>query len=316
MKKSFIKVLGVTVTAVLFTSCLKDKKVDDQVYGTTNVSAYKVVEIPGTIGVAQIKNLEFSAVDTTFSIVTLNYAADGLAPEDIKVTLALNPTIIADYNTANGTSYNAIPAPNYVLPNGLVTTIKKGERFAQVMMKVNPAFVASGAYALGFQIASVDKPAYTISGNFNKAMVIVGVKNKYDGIYKLNGYHNRPPATTYGFPYTNVDMEMHTSGANSVRFFFNAAGDYGHPIGVGVGSLSWYGTAIGPNLIMNTTTNAITGANNLGGATVIDLDPSVTDHRFTWNNSTNKPDKIYVTFRYNLNQDRRFFDTLTFVKSR
>jgi branched-subunit amino acid transport protein AzlD len=41
MKKTFIKILGVAVTSVLFTSCLKDKKVDDQVYGTTNVSAYK-----------------------------------------------------------------------------------------------------------------------------------------------------------------------------------------------------------------------------------------------------------------------------------
>jgi hypothetical protein len=313
MKKTFIKILGVAVTSVLFTSCLKDKKVDDQVYGTTNVSAYKVVEIPGTIGVAQIQNLEYSAVDTTFAVVTLNYAADGLAPEDIQVTLALNPTIIADYNTANGTSYNAIPSANYVLPNGLVATIKKGERFAKVMMKVNPVFVASGAYALGFQIASIDKPTYTISGNFNKAMVIVGVKNKYDGIYKLNGYHNRVP---YNFPYTNVDMEMHTSGANSVRFFFNAAGAYGHPIGVGVGSLSWYGTAIGPNLTMNTTTNAIIDANNLGGATPISLDPTVTTHRVTWNTTANKPDKIYVTFRYLANQDRRFFDTLTFVKSR
>ena len=39
----------------------------------------------------------------------------------------------------------------------------------------------------------------------------IGLKNKYDGIYTLRGYHNRVP---YTFPY-EVEMHMVTYGPTS-----------------------------------------------------------------------------------------------------
>src|SRR6478609_5701710 len=59
--------------------------------------------------------LDISPQPTNLNIY-VNYAAPGLAPNDIDVTLALDPTGLAAYNTANG-SYYQIPASDaYSLP--------------------------------------------------------------------------------------------------------------------------------------------------------------------------------------------------------
>jgi hypothetical protein len=317
MKKVLNKLAFVSAFAVIAASCVKggtednfDINYDEKTvminYAVDNPLAVLVVEPPAT------GNLSLDLGSVSVSMPGENKSA-------ITVKLVQNNTLLANYNTSNFTNLIPFPANAISIPSEVV--IPAGSKQAAIVAVVDPALIdLSKSYAIGLSIASITGVnGVQINSLYKDCLYSVIVKNKYDGKYKLSGYHNRPPSatTTYSYPYTDVDMQMHTTGSSSVRFFFDAAGNYGHPIGIGPGNqLSWYGTAIGPNLTMNPTTNAIVGANNLGGATVIDLDPSVSTHRVTINPTTNKPDKIYVTFRYLMNQDRRFFDTLTYVGPR
>jgi Domain of unknown function (DUF1735) len=321
MKKIIKMSLFVLLVSTLFVACLKDKDYEDGKYGIKDVeNGAQIIELPQAAVELNISAVDpLPAIEDITKLIEVNLAYGKPASEDITVTLVPNNTIITDYNTKNSTSYELMPTNTYqfVNPGALSVTIPKGSQRGYVAMRVNKAnFDLSKVYALGFSIATVS-PAnkYIINQNFKNILVSVQVKNKYDGAYTVTGIHNRP-GVGVDFPYKDVDVEMHTTGASSVRFYFNAVNSYGHPIGTGPGTLSWYGAAIGPNLTIDPNTNLITAANNLGGATVISLDPSVTTHRVKWNTATNKPDSIFVTWRYNNNQDRRFFDTLAYVGPR
>jgi hypothetical protein len=321
MKKIIKMSLLLLFVSISFVACLKDKDYEDGKNGIPNVeNGAQIIELPQAAVELNISAVDpLPATEDITKLIEINLAYGKPAEEDITVTLIPNNTIITDYNTKNSTSYELMPPNTYqfINPGALSVTIPKGAQRGYVAMKVNKGnFDLSKVYALGFSIATVSPAGkYIISENFRKVLVSVQVKNKYDGAYTVTGIHNRP-GVGVDFPYNDVDIEMHTTGASSVRFYFNAANSYGHPLGTGPGTLSWYGAAIGPNITMDPATNIITGANNLGGATPISLDPSVNTHRVTWNAATNKPDKIYVTWRYNANQDRRFFDTLTYVGPR
>ena len=133
----------------------------------------------------------------------------------------------------------------------------------------------------------------------------------YDGKFTLNGIHNRP---NYNFPFTNVSMELITTGVNDVAFYWPAAGSIGHPFAIdGNNTLSWYGPAIAPAIKFNRFTNEITDAYNLAGATPISLynGPLPTHNYF---DSVNR--KVYVAWQYNNNIERAFFDTLTYIGPR
>jgi hypothetical protein len=128
------------------------------------------------------------------------------------------------------------------------------------------------------------------------------------------GKHNRLP---YDFPY-DVDMEMHTTGVNTVRFFFSAAGAYGHPIGTGVGAISWYGGGISPVMEFNTTTDVATNIYNVGSATPIVMHTGAGAPVSRYDPITKK---IFAYFYYYTaaGQDftnRGWSDTLTYVRSR
>jgi hypothetical protein len=318
MKKIIISSVILLGMSIMITSCLKDKTYDDGKTGTQSVeNGPKIIEISQA---ANNPNPVVFALNTSPSsedIVAfdVNLATGYTAPEDLKVNIVKNMTIVSDYNTANSTTYEELPLNCYTLPaSALVITIPKGSNKGYLNLKLNKNnFDFSKNYALGYTMASLPT-GYTISQNFRNVMITVGLKNKYDGAYILNGFHNRPP---YDFPMVNEPMELHTSGSASVKFYWPAVGGYGHPIGTGVGALGWYGASVGPSFTADPLTNSIVSATNVGAAAPpIDLDPSVATHRVTWNTTTNKPDKVYITWRYNANQARRFFDTLTYVGPR
>ncbi len=316
MKKIIINSILILSSSTVFISCLKDKEYDDSKIGNQDIeNVAKIIEIPNSSENPVVFALNTLPATEEIDAVEVNLATGQVAEADITVTLVKNNTLLANYNSVHGTSFEELPTSNYILPaGGLAVTIPKGKNKAYLKLNLQKSsFDFSKSYALGYSIATISPSGYTISQNYKNILVSVGLKNKYDGAYTLTGYHNRVP---FDFPYIDVPMELHTSGPSNIRFFWNEASAYGHPIGTGPGALGWYGTAIGPALSIDPATNNITGATNLGGATVIDLDPSVITHRVTWNAATNKPDKIYVTWRYSGNQLRRFFDTLTYVGPR
>jgi hypothetical protein len=179
--------------------------------------------------------LDISPQPTNLNIY-VNYAAPGLAPNDIDVTLALDQATLDAYNDANGTDYQLPSSDVFSFPTKV--TIKKGERFAVVPVTVNTTKVdLSVANAIALKI--VDASGVTISANNEHLIYSIGVKNKYDGEYDLT-----LTQTGWG-AYGIADGETHTTGvalvtesANQVVF----AGDFQPAFTTGGGATAFGGT--------------------------------------------------------------------------
>lgn len=239
IKMNFVtKLLSTAVLTILFTSCLKDKGFEDQEYGMKDFEGNKIIEIPGDENHYTSYAFVFKDKDTTFNFLAVRLAANEVASEDINVTLSTTSSaaMIADYNAAHGTNLVAFPTNIFSYPGGLTVTIPKGSREGYLRLTTNTSkFDPSSTYAIGFTIASVDKPGYKISGNFNTMIVSIAAKNKYDGNYSLriktlgwSAYgisENLPDEWPSNADGTSIGLV--TVGAASVKFYdYWGFGDY------------------------------------------------------------------------------------------
>ena len=106
-----IKLLSVTFLAMVLSSCLKDKNIEEQEYGMINLNARKLIELDSDDSHSKTTGLAFVNRDTILNFVTVRLAAEQPANEDITVTLttANSTTLINDYNAAHGTNLVAFP---------------------------------------------------------------------------------------------------------------------------------------------------------------------------------------------------------------
>jgi hypothetical protein len=310
MKNMKIKILALGATVIMFASCLKEGAMNTDPSKATNVIEFANTGdntapsgIPGyytDLGV-------LAAGDSAKFNINVHYTGPGTANSDITVTLATDAASLTTFNTANGTTKEVPPATVASYPTSVV--IKKGtsQTTVQATVKISADFNYNKAYALPIKITAVSTGI--ISGNYGVSVYSFGVRNKYDGVYKLKGYHTRVP---YNFPYSDITMEMRTLGANAVGFYWPDAGSFGHPIGVGPGSVSWYGSAISPVVVFDLATNFVTNVYNQGGATPISIytGPGSGQGRQAADKT------MYIYFRYLANDARGFLDTLTYVRPR
>ncbi len=179
MKNKFL--LSLLAGSVLLSSCLKDEKVTDMVYGLEGVENIKIVEI-------------HDGPDHTFSYDSDPNAADyeifevrltAPAANDVVVTLEEDQALIDDYQTEHHTNYTKLPSNLYTL-NGLSVTIPKGSISKKVTINMKTAdLIVGGPFILGYKIKSATDPAYLVSGNYNSFVAVLGAKNKYDGSYSV-----------------------------------------------------------------------------------------------------------------------------------
>ncbi len=180
-------------TLLAASGCLKDEDVESGRIGVTPDRSSKLVEFQGPVDGLVTTALDAGAKDTTIDAVTIRMASEHVAEQDIQVTLALNPAVIADYNQAHGTSLEPLPANLYSL-SGLTVTIPKGERLGYLKITAKPDNLSGASYALGWSIASVSDPSVRISGNYGKQVIAIIVKNSYEGDYQATGYFAHPTA--------------------------------------------------------------------------------------------------------------------------
>jgi hypothetical protein len=174
--------------------------------------------------------------------------------------------LIANYNTNNGTNVVPLPSANYSIST-LNVVIPKGQKQVAVPVSIINAAALDPLklYGIGLTISSVDNN-YKIASNYDDLFIIINIKNKYDGVYKLRGVHNRSPYVLD--PYVNKTMHLITAGPNSVFFYWPLAGDVGHPIN---NANSWYGNSVAAALVFDnqpTNTNLITSVYNYPGTAV------------------------------------------------
>jgi hypothetical protein len=108
--------------------------------------------------------------------------------QDVTVSLAASPDIVADYNAENGTNYSSVPFSTF----GFEATdlvLSPTTRKQTVRLKIKPSDVAVGEWAIGLKIANVSSGE--VSQTSSKLLIVLSVKNKYDGVYHLKGFYTR-----------------------------------------------------------------------------------------------------------------------------
>jgi len=278
MKFTMFNILSVAAMGLLLTSCVKN---DD---GKFNSSGSTLVKLPQGADEKVALALDFKPglQDVVLLDVRRDAPTAGELQKAITVKIKNNPTIVADYNTAHGTSYIALPAAAYTIDPGnpyngteWTVTFNPGEFAKPILIKLDASKLdLSQQYALGFTIT--DPGGAKIANGLESAMVEVGVKNRYDGSYRVTGtmVDVASPTLTGYFP---QDVDLVTTGANSVVMIPWDLGIPGHLILSGT-SLSYYGS-YGPTFTFDLATDKVIAVTNsygqpAGNTRSAEIDPS------------------------------------------
>lgn len=290
MKKKIYLPGILALLSLVMTSCL-----DDDMYALdpsrgSNVIEFLNVTTPGTDYNAKYLTFTpktFVSEPESEFMMGVNYAGpeDG-APSDITVTLSPNAAVATELG------YNQLGSTLYTMPTSV--TIKKGEKSVQFAVKVKTAqFDLTKKNGLAVSITNATYG--TISGNNATAVFNLPVKNKYDGVYKINdGFVQRysaPSTPTTGDALNgslkgNPDVSLVTVDANTVE----------------ITNLRWAGGSSGVGGIDNlrATIDPVTNAvsmSALGNATLKNrvgmdnrYDPATKTLylNFDWNQTANK----------------------------
>jgi hypothetical protein len=301
--KKLIFSLFTTSLLLALTGCLKD---DD--FGTKygiEIKEVKAVAFPQAAKSPVIVGITGQAAPLTVAGPFVTLEGSTPATADVHIKLQVNQAAVTDAGLV------PLPAGSFSLSKTDLV-IRAGESFIkdlQITVQNSNTLDPTKKYGIGITIVSVDQD-YKIAANQSTVVIGFTIKNKYDGVYRLRGYHNRTP---YTFPY---DTEIHlvTNGPNEVYFYWPEVKSIGHPIGVGANnSLSWYGDAIAPSIVFNPTTNLVTDVYNLTPGTVITMFTGAGSRVSKYDPATKA---ITVDWNYANNPLRAFFDDLTYIGPR
>lgn len=279
--KKYLGILLLAITTTSLTSCLKDGRVNLPPGGSppviefsTNLLSSPTSDVNSPVGVY---TKAYAVVPSATLEITVGYTGGSPAPQDITVNLDnVGTDKITAYNEYKDKNYELMPTNLYSgMPSSVV--IKKGENFAKFTVTFKPnQFDFSKSFALPMHISSVSSG--TISGNYGTILLAVGVKNKYDGVYTVQGsYSDIPnPLFTGYFPYT-ADLETLSATTNDV--YNEDLGTYGFLFYTATGGLSYYGS-FSPQFTFDPATDKIikveNGYGQGSGASVrsAELDPT------------------------------------------
>ncbi|CAG5068449.1 hypothetical protein DYBT9623_01180 [Dyadobacter sp. CECT 9623] len=178
-----IKIAGLFLFGLAFTSCLKDEmNLDPDT--STNVVEFKNPSsfVSPSGSTYSLYTRAFDLADESEYPITVSYSGADVAPNDITVNLGIDTSALSQYNEEQHTEYDLIEPAVYTMPTSVV--IPKGQRTATVTLKVMPnKFDFEKSYVLPIQIQSVSSGV--VSGNFGTILLSVNAKNKYDGVYTV-----------------------------------------------------------------------------------------------------------------------------------
>lgn len=223
------------VLVVLITSCEKteinyepDRKTIVKIKDAENEVTQKARDVLPTID-------EFILID-----IRRDPTRESDLNQPLTVKLQKDASLIAAYNTAHGTSFVELPSAAYTLSTDITNLqFAPGEDIKTVKIRLDKTSLSlSTQYALAFKITEVGSGA-VISNGLSEAIYAIGIKNKYDGVYRVTGtfVDVTNPAFVGTYPY---EWELHTNGPSQVividnvflgipGFAFNSAGDPSAP---------------------------------------------------------------------------------------
>lgn len=276
------KIYTLTMLAVVFlvSSCLSDSDYDNNIFGTKNSQNQNFVEVHLTSADNSnevSRSYDNMERDTTISLIPVNLTS-GPATSDVSVTFEVIDSTKSDvmkaymedegYVNPNLTKYVILNADNKVV-------IPAGSQTGYIKVKFKPSDFLGETFIFGIRLKSVSDAKYSLS-NLVDGIVIFGIKNMYDGEYKVTGTMvDASVATITGaYPFT---AQLVTQDATSVALFESTLyHDYYHLIKSGT-AFSVYG-AFSPKFKFDANNNVVSVVNIYGqpasNGRSAELDPS------------------------------------------
>lgn len=108
------------------------------------------------------------------------------------VTLAVDESLVAAFNDANGTEIEVMPSDIYTLPSSI--SISGGSGSADASFDITKMLTYGTYFAIGIKITAVSGGTdYVVPGN-SELVITIKVKNPYEGDYAAKGYFVHPSA--------------------------------------------------------------------------------------------------------------------------
>lgn len=227
--KKIIKITLLLFIVAGLSSCLKDKSIigPDSPGAIRNVVEFKNPNRPAS-GLTQSQAYYVFSYDIEPSVqmvIPINFAGADVAPNDIKVTIALDQVALDSANRQQKETMQMMPSTMYSVPSWEVT-IPKGQRIANLVFDIKTDEFVSLAYGLGLKIVNVVGTKAPVSGNYGAIVTKVSIKNQWDGIYSSvagNMQRYSAPGTPTvndalnGSMAGNPDVTLTTVNANTVE---------------------------------------------------------------------------------------------------
>ncbi|MBL7744572.1 MAG: DUF1735 domain-containing protein [Chitinophagaceae bacterium] len=308
MRSVTSKLFFLLFAAAFLSSCKKNV-----VFGDVAINTFRpIVEFSEVSGFKSVA-MDYTSNQVTVDITDIRYMIRSEVSKESAVKIVISTNVVNDYNTANGTNYTPVGVPLFSLENDQFT-LSPSERSQPVRIRIKPSDVAIGENAIGISIFEVTNGE--ISQIAGKLVIALSVKNQYDGVYSLDGafYH---PTSSPGYDPFTIEVEMHTTGPNSVKMYVPDFGGYYHP-GLFGGVLNAFGSQE-PEYTVNSVTNAVTVQNAFPGAVTFYTMAPGFNSRYDPATKT-----IYAKFGYNYSPgptfnpatNREWTDVLTYIGPR
>lgn len=217
---------------VVLTSCLNDDKYALDPSGSQNVIEFLDPSVPASPSGAMYPAYSSSFVlapQDEFELL-LSYSGANGNDRDITLTVGVDPSALEEYNhqmhsELHGTEYELMPADNYSIPSTTVV-IPAGQKTVSLPIVVYPdKFEFGKNFAVPLRIISASHGI--LSAHFSVAILSLGVRNEYDGIYDITGgriaRHLAPPAVSpdpalSGFYINGLHINLITLASNRISF--------------------------------------------------------------------------------------------------
>ena len=303
MKRNYL-LLSILAGLLVVSSCKRDF-----IYGDITPNTDRVIVEFVDAKNAHNVSMNFASTVVTVDVADVQFMVRSAVKANATVKVVGDPAIVAAYNTENGTSYTAVPGGLFALKASDIE-LTPSERKQKVSILINPTNIATGQWAIGLSITSTSSGE--VSQIANKVVIILSVKNKYDGVYHLKGFYTRTDNLPYNGPF-ETDVEMITTGPNSVAMYWPDFGDYYQPFSNN-GSLTAFSN-VAPEAFFNSS-DQVSSINNFTGDPA--AGPFMTplpgaNSRFVGGATP----VIYLKYYYNTNPANRIFaDTLIYTGPR
>jgi hypothetical protein len=292
------------IGAMTLASCKQDKIFGDTVPNTER----PIVEFSEPHGFTSIA-VDYSTSFIELDLTDIRFMIRSYVKSNATAKVLITPEVVYDYNDENGASYNVVPTGLFTLIDQEFTLTPE-ERSKKVRIRIKPSDVATGQNAIGISIAEVQ--GGEVSRIAGTLVIAISVKNKYDGKYHLKGHFTRTDIPAYNGPF-ETDVEMITTGPNSVAMYWPDFGDYYQPF-ANNGALTAFSN-VAPQVFFNGT-DQVTSLVNITG------DPAAGPFMTVYPGANSRyvpgiTPVIYLKYYYNTSPTNRIFaDTLLYTGAR